>query len=340
MIQLNDLPYGELEQAVATVGEPKYKAAQLFQWFSRGVTDLEEMTDLSKVTKQRLSQQYGIASLKIYKKFASQIDETVKYLIQLKDGNYIESVAMQYKHGITVCISTQVGCLMGCRFCASTLGGKVRNLTAGEILGQVALLQRDLGKRISNIVLMGIGEPLDNYDNVAVFLKNVNHEKGMNIGYRHISLSTCGLVDKIQRLAEENLPITLSISLHAPDNATRDKIMPVNHKYPVEQLIAACRAYIEKTGRRISFEYILIDGLNDSKAYAGQLARLLKGMLCHVNLIPANFVPESGFQKTPEAKVEQFRKELERLHVNATVRRELGSDIAASCGQLRQKAVK
>jgi len=295
------------------------------------------MTDISNSLKNTLAENFSVATLQIYEKFVSAIDETTKYLIKLSDGNYIESVAMTYKHGISVCISTQVGCLMGCRFCASTLGGKVRNLTPGEILGQVALLQRDLGKRISNIVLMGIGEPLDNYDNVIVFLENVNNEKGMNIGYRHISLSTCGLVDKINMLAKQNMPITLSVSLHAPDNATRDKIMPINKKYPVEQLISACKSYIKSTGRRISFEYILIDGINDTPAYAQALAKLVKGMLCHINLIPANFVPESGLNKSTAKKVAAFRDTLLRLNVNATVRRELGSDIAASCGQLRQR---
>ena len=226
---------------------------------------------------------------------------------------------------------------MGCKFCASTLGGKVRNLTAGEILGQAALLQRDLGTRISNIVLMGIGEPLDNFDNVIKFLKNVNNEKGMNIGYRHISLSTCGLVDEINLLAMENMQITLSISLHAPDNETRNLLMPINKKYPVQQLISSCKNYIEKTGRRISFEYILIDGVNDTEAYATGLAKLVRGMLCHINLIPANFVPESGLKKSPARRVAAFRDTLEKHHINVTIRRELGSDIDASCGQLRQR---
>lgn len=338
MINLNDLTFTELQEAVINAGEPKFRSGQIFKWFARGVTDFEEMSDISKASKEKLKTKYSLASLQVYDKFVSQIDGTAKYLIQLSDGNLIESVAMRYKHGISVCVSTQAGCLMGCKFCASTLGGKVRNLTAGEILGQVALLQRDLGERVSNIVLMGIGEPLDNYENVVTFLKNVNDERGMNIGYRHISLSTCGLVDKINKLSEENFPITLSVSLHAPDDETRDKIMPVNKKYKVKELITACREYIKHTGRRISFEYILIDGVNDTPAHSMALAKLLKGMLCHVNLIPANFVPESGFVKTPPKRVSAFQNELTQKGINATLRRELGSDIAASCGQLRRNA--
>ncbi len=336
MINLNDLTYNELETAIVSVGEPKFRAEQLFKWFSLGVTDYERMTNISNFTKQKLLTEYSVANVNIFKKFASKVDETVKYLIQLNDGSIVESVAMKYKHGISLCLSTQVGCNMGCRFCASTIGGKQRDLTAGEILGQAALLQADLGERISNIVLMGIGEPLDNYDNVVRFLQNVNHKKGMNIGYRHISLSTCGLVDKIDRLAEEEFPITLSVSLHAPNDLIRNMIMPVNKKYNVETLMECCRRYIAKTGRRISFEYILIDGVNDSERCAAELARLTRGMLCHINLIPANFVPESGFSSSSRKNVRAFVSALEALRVNATVRRTLGADIEASCGQLRR----
>lgn len=336
MINLNDLTYNELETAIVSVGEPKFRAEQLFKWFSLGVTDYDRMTNISNFTKQKLLTEYSVANVNIFKKFASKVDETVKYLIQLNDGSIVESVAMKYKHGISLCLSTQVGCNMGCRFCASTIGGKQRDLTAGEILGQAALLQADLGERISNIVLMGIGEPLDNYDNVVRFLQNVNHKKGMNIGYRHISLSTCGLVDKIDRLAEEEFPITLSVSLHAPNDLIRNMIMPVNKKYNVETLMECCRRYIAKTGRRISFEYILIDGVNDSERCAAELARLTRGMLCHINLIPANFVPESGFSSSSRKNVRAFVSALEALRVNATVRRTLGADIEASCGQLRR----
>ena len=337
MINLNDLTFEELQQEILNMGEPKFRAKQLFQWFSRGVTNLDEMTDISAKTKEKLKANYGIANVNILERFDSKLDETKKYLMELDDGNIIETVAMFYKHGITVCISTQVGCNMGCRFCASTLGGRVRNLTAGEILGQVATVQKDLGERISNIVLMGIGEPLDNYENVVKFLKNVNNEQGMCIGYRHISLSTCGLVDKIKMLAEENIPITLSVSLHAPDDETRDKIMPVNKKYKVADLITACREYQSVTGRRISFEYILIDNLNDTKEHARRLVKVTKGMLSHINLIPANFVKESDFSKSSPKRVDDFKSELEKAGVVATVRRELGSDISASCGQLRRK---
>lgn len=337
MINLNDLTYERLLEEIVSIGEQKYRAGQIFKWFARGVTDMAEMTDISSAAKSKISEHYGISGVRVLRRFDSKLDETKKYLMQLDDGNIIETVAMFYKHGITVCISTQVGCNMGCRFCASTLGGKVRNLSAGEILGQVATVQRDLGKRISNIVLMGIGEPLDNYENVLTFLKNVNNSLGMNVGYRHISLSTCGIAEKIYKLAEENMPITLSVSLHAPDNDTRNAIMPVNGKYPVEKLIDACRSYQSVTGRRISFEYILINGLNDSHEHAKRLLALTKGMLSHINLIPANFVKESGFLKSTPERVNAFKKDLEKYGVNVTVRRELGSDISASCGQLRRK---
>ena len=337
MINLNDLTFEDLQKAIIDIGEPKFRALQIYKWFSRGVTKLDEMTDISSKTKEKIKENYTIANVNIMQRFDSKLDETKKYLMELDDGNIIETVAMTYKHGITVCISTQVGCNMGCKFCASTLGGKERNLTAGEILGQVATVQRDLGTRISNIVLMGIGEPLDNYENVVIFLKNVNNEKGMCIGYRHISLSTCGLVDKIRLLAEENIPITLSVSLHASDDETRDKIMPVNKKFKVDELISACRDYQSVTGRRISFEYILINELNDTREHADRLIKLTKGMLSHINLIPANFVKESGFIKSGPKRVVAFRERLESSGIVTTVRRELGSDISASCGQLRRK---
>ena len=337
MINLNDLTLSQLQDALVAIGEPKFRAKQIFKWFSRGVTRLEEMTDISAKTEEKIKENYNIANVEVWQRFDSKLDETKKFLMELDDGNIIETVAMFYKHGITVCISTQVGCNMGCKFCASTIGGKSRNLTAGEILGQVATVQRNLGERISNIVLMGIGEPLDNFEHVVNFLKNVNDENGMCIGYRHISLSTCGLVDKIKMLAEENIPITLSVSLHAPDNETRDKIMPVNKAYKVEQLIEACRDYQAVTGRRISFEYILINQLNDTKKHADLLMKITKGMLSHINLIPANFVKESGLVKSTPERVKAFKEYLEKNGINVTVRRELGSDISASCGQLRRK---
>ena len=266
----------------------------------------------------------------------SEIDGTRKYLVKLDDGNIVECVAMFYKHGITVCISCQVGCAMGCKFCASTIGGRVRNLSAGEILDQVICVQKDVGERISNIVMMGIGEPLDNFDNVIKFLKNVNHEHGLNIGYRHISLSTCGLVDKIYKLSEYNFPLTLSISLHAPTDEIRKKIMPVANKYSIEQLFEACRKYIENNSRRISFEYAIIKGVNDSKECALILAEKVKNMLCHINLIPVNNVEENEFVKPDKVGINKFKAVLESKGINVTVRRELGSDISASCGQLRR----
>lgn len=337
MINLNDLTFEQLQKEMSELGEPKFRTKQLFAWFSKGVTGLGEMTDISASSKEKIKSKYNIANVAVLKRFDSKLDETKKYLMQLDDGNIIETVAMTYKHGITVCISTQVGCNMGCRFCASTINGKARNLTAGEILGQVATVQRDLGTRISNIVLMGMGEPLDNYDNVLIFLKNINDERGMNVGYRHISLSTCGIADKIKLLAKENMPITLSVSLHAPDDETRNKIMPVNKKFSVGGLIDACREYQSVTGRRISFEYILINKLNDTPYHAKMLGEVTKGIMSHINLIPANFVKESGFEKSTPERVRAFKAELERLGVTVTVRRELGSDISASCGQLRRK---
>ena len=339
MIDLRSMEYSELEEFLISLGEPKFRAKQIFIWLMQGVDDFSEMTNISKKTKETLSKEAYISKLSIKEKYVSKLDGTVKYLFELDDGNCIETVVMRYKHGLSVCISSQVGCRMGCGFCASTIGGLYRSLTAGEILNQVIYAQKDIGERISNIVMMGIGEPLDNYDNVIKFLHNVNHPDGLNIGYRHISLSTCGLVDKINKLAEEKLPITLSVSLHAPNNEIRDKIMPVNKKYRIEELIKACKSYINTTGRRISFEYSLISGVNDSEENAYELASLLKGMLCHINLIPVNHVEEREFHKGDASSIKRFTDKLLSLGMNATVRRELGSDISASCGQLRKKTL-
>lgn len=339
MIDLRSMEYSELEEFLISLGEPKFRAKQIFIWLMQGVDDFSEMTNISKKTRETLSKEAYISKLSIKEKYVSKLDGTVKYLFELDDGNCIETVVMRYKHGLSVCISSQVGCRMGCGFCASTIGGLYRSLTAGEILNQVIYAQKDIGERISNIVMMGIGEPLDNYDNVIKFLHNVNHPDGLNIGYRHISLSTCGLVDKINKLAEEKLPITLSVSLHAPNNAIRDKIMPVNKKYRIEELINACKSYINTTGRRISFEYSLISGVNDSEENAYELASLLKGMLCHINLIPVNHVEEREFHKGDALSIKRFTDKLLSLGMNATVRRELGSDISASCGQLRKKTL-
>ena len=335
----------ELEQYILSIGEPKYRARQIFSQMHRGISP-DDMTNVGKITKQKISESAYYSLPSIRRKLVSAIDGTVKYLFELRDGNAVESVVMKYKHGNTICVSSQVGCRMGCAFCASTIGGKIRDLVPSEILGQVLVAQNDTGERISNIVMMGIGEPLDNYDNVIKFLHLVGCEDGMNIGYRHISLSTCGLVDKIDRLAREDMPITLSISLHASDDETRSSIMPVNKKWNIASLLEACRKYYSVTGRRISFEYTLIAGKNDSVAAAEKLARLLNSALrpsrndsfpIHVNLIPVNPVAETGFCASGKQSVTKFAKVLENNGIRATVRRTLGADINASCGQLRRE---
>ncbi len=336
---LKSYTYNELEALVRNeLGEPSFRAKQIFEWLYRGVDSFDEMSNLSKSLRERLDAAYIAGNLKIEQKFVSRIDETRRYLLKLEDGNYIESVLMKYHHGYTICVSSQVGCAMGCRFCASTRNGKARNLSAGEIIGQVMTVQKDLGERISNIVMMGIGEPLDNYDEVLKFLEIVNHPSGLNIGHRHITLSTCGLVPKIKDLADRQLQITLSVSLHAADDETRSEIMPVNRRYSISQLMEACRYYIKKTNRRISFEYTLISGVNDNSAEAEKLLKLLHGMLCHVNLIPVNPVKETGFKQGSRAKIEEFQRILESGGISATIRREMGADISAACGQLRASA--
>ncbi|MBE7018777.1 MAG: 23S rRNA (adenine(2503)-C(2))-methyltransferase RlmN [Ruminococcaceae bacterium] len=333
---IKNLLFSELEEYFLQKYRQKFRAKQIFKWLSLGVTSFEEMTDISKKMAAELSEDFYISDLKVVKKEVSR-DGTVKFLYELGDGNTIESVLMDYKHGYSICISTQVGCNMGCTFCASTVGGKVRDLEAGEILDQVLFTAKGEGKRISNIVLMGIGEPLDNYENVLRFLKNVNDEHGINIGYRHISLSTCGLVDGINRLAEENIPLTLSVSLHAPNDTIRNKTMPVSRKYPYETLLKAVKQYVKKTGRRVSFEYTLIKDVNDRPEHAKELIGHLKGMLCHVNLIPVN--PARGSMSPSEKKrIAEFQQMLMSGGLNATVRRTLGTDINAACGQLRRAA--
>ncbi len=334
----------ELAALMAEIGEPKYRAGQLFSQLHRG-KELCEMTNIGKATKEKIAAVCDTSLPKIKRKLISKLDGTVKYLFELHDKNCVESVVMKYEHGYTICVSSQVGCRMGCRFCASTIAGRVRDLEAGEILGQIIAANRDLDIRISNVVMMGIGEPLDNYDNTIKFLKLVNHEDGINIGYRHISVSTCGVVDKIYKLAELDMPITLSISLHAPDDSTRSEIMPVNKRWGVGELLSACRDYYRATGRRISFEYTLISGKNDSVENAQRLSDVLNGALrskgdgmpIHVNLIPVNEVDETGFRSSGRAAVKQFAATLERRGIRATVRRTLGSDINASCGQLRRE---
>ena len=335
MTDIKSMTQEEITDALRAMGEPAFRGKQVFSWLHKGATDFAEMNNLSKPLREKLGKEFAITAPTVARKQVSRLDGTVKYLWELRDGNCIETVLMSYHHGNTVCISSQVGCRMGCKFCASTIAGKVRDLTPSEMLDQVLFTQLDSGKDISNIVLMGIGEPLDNRANVLRFLQLVNHPEGLNIGMRHISLSTCGVVPGIDALAEENLQLTLSVSLHAPDSATRSRIMLVNNAYDVEELFAACHRYFKKTGRRISFEYAMIDGVNDHDWQADLLAERIRGMPGHVNLIPLNDVVESEFK--PSRRVAAFQKRLESHGLTATVRRSLGGDIDASCGQLRRK---
>ncbi|MBR3641758.1 MAG: 23S rRNA (adenine(2503)-C(2))-methyltransferase RlmN [Oscillibacter sp.] len=337
MVDILSLTPTELGDLMREMGESAYRAKQIFAWLHRGAASFDEMSDLSKGLRERLAETCVLAAPKVVRKQVSALDGTVKYLWELTDGNCIETVFMRYHHGNTVCISTQVGCRMGCAFCASTIGGKVRDLTAGEMLAQVVHTQKDVGETVSNVVLMGIGEPMDNLENVLKFLELLNHPDGVGIGMRHVSLSTCGMVPGIRRLSELNLQLTLSVSLHAPDSETRAKLMPVNRAYDVEELFKACHAYFEKTGRRISFEYAVIDGVNDHDWQADRIAEKLRGMPAHVNLIPLNDVAESPLK--PSKRIREFQKRLEQRGVTATVRRSLGGDIDASCGQLRRKAM-
>lgn len=337
MTDIKSMTQAELTAFFAEMGEPKFRAKQVFTWLHKGVRSFDEMSNLSKPLREKLKQTCILTPPAVERKQVSAIDGTIKYLWRLADGNCVETVLMRYQHGNTVCISCQVGCRMGCVFCASTLGGKIRDLTPAEMLDQVLFTQVDSGFQISNIVLMGIGEPLDNFDTVMRFLELVNHPDGLNIGMRHISLSTCGLVEKIDKLAEHQLQLTLSVSLHAPDDETRSKLMPVNKRYNVEALFQACRRYFEKTGRRISYEYSMIDGVNDSDEQADLLASRLKTAPGHVNLIGLNEVKESPLK--PSRRIRQFQKRLEEHGITVTVRRRLGSDIDASCGQLRRKAM-
>ena len=337
MIDIKSMTLEEIGDLLKGMGEPAFRGKQVFTWLHRGAVSFAEMSNLSKSLREKLDGICRITVPKIAMKQVSKLDGTVKYLWELGDGNCIETVLMRYHHGNTVCVSSQVGCRMGCAFCASTVGGKVRDLTPSEILDQVLFAQLDSGLPVSNIVLMGIGEPLDNLDAVLRFLELVNHPMGMNIGMRHISLSTCGLVPGIDRLGDLQLQLTLSVSLHAPDSETRSGIMPVNRAYDVEELFAACHRYFRKTGRRISFEYAMIDGVNDSDAQADLLAEKVRGMPAHINLIPLNNVRESKLK--PSRRIAAFQKRLERHGLTVTVRRSLGGDIDASCGQLRRRAM-
>ena len=336
-VDIKSLYLEELEALLKEMGEPKFRASQIFKWLHSGATSFEEMTNLSKELRIKLSEKCYIANVEIVRRLESRLDGTVKYLYRLFDGQLIESVLMKYNHGYTVCISTQVGCRMGCSFCASGINGLARNLTASEMIAQLLFSQKDNGIRVSNVVMMGMGEPLDNLENSVRFLKLVSDEKGMNIGLRHISLSTSGVVSGILKLAEYKFPITLSISLHAPSDEIRDKIMRVNKKWNVEALLDACKKYQSATGRRISFEYALMHGINDTEECAEMLAKKLKGIMCHVNLIPANPVAETQFKKPDKKQIMFFCELLNKKGLNSTIRRTLGADIEASCGQLRRK---
>lgn len=336
MINLMDMTMEELEQMLSNMGQPKFRAKQIFKWANSGIKSFEDMTNISKQLREELGTVCKINRIKLVNKLKSNIDSTAKYLFELEDGNLIESVLMEYKHGFTACISSQAGCRMGCKFCASTGANFARNLTSGEMLDQVMTMQEDSGNRIGHIVLMGIGEPLDNYDNVIKFLRIVNHPDGLMIGLRNISLSTCGIVPKILQLANENIPVTLSVSLHSAKDDVRSAMMPINKSFSIDKLIAACKIYTESTKRRITFEYAMISGENDSEHDARELAGLLKGMLCHVNLIPVNTVKGNGFKKSSRNQIESFKNILESRGIETTVRRELGSDIDAACGQLRR----
>ena len=327
----------ELENLIKEMGEPKFRASQIFKWLQSGVESFDEMTDISLKLSEKLKENCYIASLKILRRLVSRLDGTVKYLYELNDGETIESVLMKYEHGYSLCISTQVGCRMGCSFCATGLGGLVRDLTASEMLSQITTAQKDQNIRISNVVMMGMGEPLDNFQNSVRFLELVSHPKGLNIGLRHISLSTSGVVTGIKKLGEYNFPITLSVSLHAPFDDIRSDMMKVNKSWNIDTLLNACREYQKITTRRISFEYALIEGVNDTKECANELARRLKGIMCHINLIPVNPVKENSNKSPNKKQIQKFKEWLTDLGLNATVRRTLGGDINASCGQLRRR---
>lgn len=339
-ININELTFNELEKFIEELGEKKFHARQIFKWIHREkVTDFDQMTDISKALREKLRERTYILELKVLECQTSKKDGTMKFLIELPDNNAIESVLMKYHHGNTICVSSEVGCKMGCKFCASTKEGFVRPLLASEIEGQLHTVERYSGEKISNIVYMGIGEPLDNYDNVVKSIRIINYPLGLNIGARHISLSTCGLVPNIYRLAQENIQCTLSISLHATTDEKRRQTMPIANKYTIKEILDACKEYIKITGRRISFEYALIYGQNDSKEDALALAKLLHGMIAHVNLIPVNEIKNGVYKKAPEKNIEEFMNTLNSCGVVTTVRRELGSDIDAACGQLRKKYI-
>ena len=338
---IKSMYFDELSDSLKSLDLPSFRAKQVWQWLhQKGVGSFDEMTNLSKQLRDTLSDKYVIKFCEVERKSVSALDGTVKYLFRLYDGQFIESVLMKYKYGYSLCVSTQVGCRMNCAFCATGVGGFIRNLSAAEILSQVHAVQNDMDIKVSHIVLMGMGEPMDNYDNVIRFLRLVNNDDGLNIGMRNISLSTCGIIPGIKKLQDENLQLTLSVSLHAPNDYVRSKLMPVNKKYPVDELLSACREYADETSRRISYEYAMFGGVNDSDECAVELAEKLKGTLAHINLIPANDVTESGLKSSTPERIKRFSEILENAGRNVTVRRSLGGDIDASCGQLRSKHIK
>lgn len=336
-MNIRDLQLTELEDFIKQMGEPKFRAKQIFGWLYKegGVTDFEQMSNVPKALREKLAQQTSLGGLKKVQVQQSKIDGTRKYLFELEDRNAIESVFMKYKYGNSICVSSQAGCRMGCKFCASGIDGLVRNLTPGEIVGQLLAAERDTGEKINHVVIMGTGEPFDNYENVSGFLRLLHDPNGLNMSYRNITVSTCGLVPGIERFAEEFPQVNLAISLHAPNDQIRSRTMPVSKAYPMPQLLDACREYTKKTGRRITFEYTLIKGVNDQMEHADELVQRLRGMLCHVNLIPLNTVEETGFDTTAKKDAQKFQAQLEEKGIPATIRRELGDDIDGACGQLR-----
>ncbi len=337
MIALKNLTEEELKQFMKTIDEPAYRGSQIYSWIYKGAKSFDDMKNIPKTLKEKLEKVSYIGNLKLELKLESKIDNSKKYLFELNDGNIIETVMMEYEDRITVCISNQVGCRMGCKFCASTLDGLIRNLDPWEIIDQILKVQEDTKKRISNLVLMGSGEPLDNFENTKKFLKLVNDKNGLNIGYRHITLSTCGIVPKMKELADIKIPINLALSLHSPYDDKRVEIMPVAKSYKIKDILDACRYYIKSTNRRVTIEYSLIKGVNDSEKEAKELIKLLKGMLCHVNLIPVNNVEERDFKRPDKSHIYKFKEILEKNNIPTTVRNSMGSDIGGACGQLRRK---
>lgn len=340
MKNLLDFSLEELKLWMRENKEKEFRAKQIMDWVYKEKWNFNDMINIPKSTREKMQENFYISIPKIERKNISKKGDTIKFLLEYSDGNVIESVVMKYEYGNSICISTQVGCRMGCKFCASTIGGRIRNLSSGEILGEILSLQKEIGERISNIVLMGSGEPFDNYENVIKFIRLVNSKNGLNIGQRHITLSTCGIIPKIQEFSKEQLQVTLAISLHAPNDQIRKTMMPIANKYSIEELIEACKEYIKDTKRRVTFEYALVNGVNDNEECAEKLSELLKGMLCHVNLIPINEVKENKYKKSTQLRIKKFTDILVKKGIETTVRKEMGSDIDAACGQLRRSYIK